>query len=115
MLDYQVIVCDPREEYQQGWSETNIEGDIELVRMMPDEAVQTYATHPRSIVITLAHDPKLDDMALIDALNSKAFYVGAIGSQTNNDSRRKRLQEFGLPAQHIQRLHALLAGIDGSI
>jgi len=106
MLDYQVIVCDPREEYEQSWTLNDSEAATEFVRMMPDEAVQAYATHPRSVVITLAHDPKLDDMALMDALNSKAFYVGAIGSQKNNDKRRERLKELGLTTQQLQRLHA---------
>jgi xanthine dehydrogenase accessory factor len=106
MLDYQVIVCDPREEYEQAWTLNDSEAATEFVRMMPDEAVQAYATHPRSVVITLAHDPKLDDMALMDALNSKAFYVGAIGSQKNNEKRRERLKELGLTAQQLQRLHA---------
>lgn len=105
MLDYHVVVCDPRVEYQQSWSLAD-ETKIEVVSMMPDEAVQAYVTHPRSIVITLAHDPKLDDMALIDALNSEAFYVGAIGSQKNNDNRRERLKELGVTAQQLQRLHA---------
>ena len=105
MLDYHVIVCDPREEYQQGWPLADEPG-IEMVGMMPDEAVQAYAIHPRSIVLTLAHDPKLDDMALMEALISNAFYVGAIGSQRNSEKRRERLTELGLMAQQIQRLHA---------
>ena len=106
MLDYHVIVCDPREEYEQGWTLSNSEPGIEFVRMMPDDAVQAFATHPRSVVITLAHDPKLDDMALMDALSSKAFYVGAIGSRKNNEKRRERLKELGISPQQLQRLHA---------
>lgn len=106
MLDYQVIVCDPREEYERGWTLSDSEQDIEFVRIMPDEAVQAYATHPRSVVITLAHDPKLDDMALMDALNSQAFYVGAIGSQKNNDQRRERLKQLGITPHELQQLHA---------
>ena len=106
MLDYQVIVCDPREEYEQGWTLSDNEPEIEFVRIMPDDAVQVYATHARSVVITLAHDPKLDDMALMDALNSRAFYVGAIGSQKNNEKRRERLKELGISPQQLQRLHA---------
>ena len=103
MLDYHVIVCDPREEYQQSWPLTD---EIDMVGMMPDEAVQAYVTHPRSVVITLAHDPKLDDMALMDALNSNAFYIGAIGSQKNHEKRCERLKELGLTAQQLHRLHA---------
>ncbi len=69
---------------------------VERVSMMPDDAVRTYANHPRSVVVALTHDPKLDDMALLDALNSPAFYVGAIGSQLNSDRRRERLQTLGI-------------------
>jgi xanthine dehydrogenase accessory factor len=106
MLDYHVIVCDPREEYEQGWTLSNSEPVIEFVRIMPDDAVKAYVSHPRSVVITLAHDPKLDDMALMDALNSKAFYVGAIGSRKNNEMRRERMKELGITPQQLQRLHA---------
>ena len=58
-----------------------------------------------SAVVTLTHDPKLDDMALLEALKSPAFYVGAIGSRKNNDARRKRLAEFDLSQEEIARLH----------
>lgn len=102
MLGYRVIVCEPRVEYSQGWQ---VEG-TELTTLMPDDAVQQYAQQPRSIVLALTHDPKLDDMALLDALNSQAFYVGAIGSQRNCDARRQRLKELGLTSTQLQRLHA---------
>lgn len=102
MLDYKVIVCDPREEYTAEW---NVPG-TQLLNMMPDDAVLEYADHERSIVVALTHDPKLDDMALLDALTSKAFYVGAIGSQRNCEARRRRLKELGLSMQEIQRLRA---------
>ena len=102
MLDYRVIVCDPREEYSQNWQ---IKG-TELCTLMPDEAVLQYAQQARSIVVALTHDPKLDDMALLTALDSPAFYVGAIGSQRNCESRRQRLKELGLTSGQLQRLHA---------
>ena len=102
MLGYRVIVCDPREEYAQGWQ---VEG-TELTTMMPDDAVQQYARQPRSIVLALTHDPKLDDMALLDALTTQAFYVGAIGSQRNCDARRQRLKDLGITPVNLQRLHA---------
>lgn len=102
MLGYRVIVCDPREEYAQNWQ---VEG-TELTTMMPDDAVQHYARQARSIVIALTHDPKLDDMALLDALASPAFYVGAIGSQRNCELRRQRLKELGISTSQLQRLHA---------
>jgi len=102
MLDYRVIVCDPRDEYVQNWK---VEG-TELSTLMPDDAVQHYAQQARSIVVALTHDPKLDDMALLDALDSPAFYVGAIGSQRNCKLRRQRLKELGLSLTQLQRLHA---------
>lgn len=102
MLGYRVIVCDPRDEYAQNW---NVEG-VELTTLMPDEAVQHYAQQPQSIVVALTHDPKLDDMALLDALASPAFYVGAIGSRRNCELRRQRLKELGLSPGQLQRLHA---------
>jgi xanthine dehydrogenase accessory factor len=102
MLDYRVIVCDPRDEYARGWQVAG----TELTSMMPDDAVLHYVQHARSMVIALTHDPKLDDMALLDALNSQAFYIGAIGSQKNCDARRRRLREMGLTQKQLQRLHA---------
>jgi xanthine dehydrogenase accessory factor len=102
MLDYRVIVCDPREEYAKGWQ---VEG-TELTTMMPDDAVQHYAQQARSIVVALTHDPKLDDMALLDALQSPAFYVGVIGSLRNCELRRQRLKQLGISASQLQRLHA---------
>jgi xanthine dehydrogenase accessory factor len=102
LLDYRVIVCDPREEYAQNWQ---LEG-TEIIRLMPDDAVRQYAQQPRSIVVALTHDPKLDDMALLVALDSPAFYVGAIGSKHNCELRRQRLRELGLNPEQILRLHA---------
>lgn len=106
MLDYQVIVCDPRVEYRKAWQDSEIGRATQFVTDMPDDAVQRYARHPRSVVITLTHDPKLDDMALLDALSANAFYVGAIGSSKNNAQRRQRLKELGLTPQELERLHA---------
>lgn len=102
MLDYRVVVCDPRESYMREWA---MQG-AELVNLMPDEAVHAYASHPRGSVIALTHDPKLDDMALMDALNTEAFYVGALGSKRNSESRRERLKTLGVSARQLQRLHA---------
>lgn len=102
MLGYSVIVCEPREEYARNWQ---VEG-TELTTMMPDDAVLKYIQQPRDIVVALTHDPKLDDLALLDALQSPAFYVGAIGSQRNCAARRQRLSEMGVAASQLERLHA---------
>ncbi|MBX9812466.1 MAG: XdhC family protein [Burkholderiales bacterium] len=99
-LDYQVTVCDPREEYANGWS---VPG-VELNRGMPDDVVLAMNMDAHTAVVAVTHDPKLDDMALLEALKSPAFYVGAIGSRINNDKRRRRLAEFDLAAEEIARL-----------
>ncbi len=102
MLDYQVTVIDPREEYADGWSLAN----VALERGMPDDVLAAANLDGHSAVVALTHDPKLDDMALLEALKSPAFYVGAIGSKKNNDARRERLAEFDLAQTEIARLRA---------
>lgn len=100
-LDYQVTVCDPRAEYADNW---RVAG-VELNRGMPDDVVTGMNLDGHSAVVALTHDPKLDDLALLEALKSSAFYVGAIGSRKNNDARRRRLAEFDLSQEEIARLH----------
>ncbi len=100
-LDYQVTVCDPRSEYTDLWA---VPG-ADLKRGMPDDVVTAMNLDGHSAVVTLTHDPKLDDMALLEALKSPAFYIGAIGSKKNNDARRQRLAEFDLSQAEIARLH----------
>lgn len=100
-LDYHVIVCDPREEYADEW---NLPGST-LSRNMPDDLVLELAPDAHMAVVAVTHDPKLDDLALMEALKSPAFYVGALGSQKNNDARRKRLEEFDLSKDEIAKLH----------
>jgi xanthine dehydrogenase accessory factor len=100
-MDYRVTVCDPREEYRMGW---DLPG-VELVHAMPDDLVIEARLDARSAVVALTHDPKLDDLALMEALNSDAFYVGAIGSRLNNARRRERLKLFDLTDAQLARLH----------
>ena len=100
MLDYHVSVIDPREEYANGW---DLAG-VPLNRGMPDDVVRELNLDGHSAIVALTHDPKLDDLALMEALKSAAFYVGAIGSKKNNDARRERLREFDVSAEEIARL-----------
>jgi len=72
--------------------------------MSPDDAVLKYACDSRSAVLALTHDPNVDDLALLEALPSKAFYVGALGSKANNAKRKKRLAALGLEENEIERL-----------
>lgn len=109
-MDYQVTVCDPREEYRDGWQ---VPG-AQLVHEMPDDTVMAMQLDARSAVVALTHDPKLDDLALMEALKSPAFYVGAIGSRANNAKRKERLLEFDLNHQQIEKLHGPIGLYIGS-
>jgi xanthine dehydrogenase accessory factor len=100
-LDYEVFVCDPRAEMRHTWDVP----DTTLMSGMPDDAVLALHADDSTVIIALTHDPKLDDMALLEALKSPAFYVGALGSRANNAKRRERLAMFDLTDQQIARLH----------
>jgi xanthine dehydrogenase accessory factor len=101
-LGYQVLVCDPREEYAAGF---DVPG-CRLLRAMPDDAVLSLPPDGHTAIVALTHDPKLDDLALMEALKSPAFYVGAIGSRVNQARRKARLAEhFGLDEAALERLH----------
>ena len=101
-LDYQVIVCDPREDYAAQWRVAGAALDARS----PDEAVKALAVDARSAVLALTHDPRLDDLALLEALLSPAFYVGALGSRVNSARRRARLASLDLPEAALARLRA---------
>ena len=109
-MDYHVTVCDPREEYRAGW---HVDG-VRLVHAMPDDVVLEMRLDSRSAVVALTHDPKLDDLALMEALKSDAFYVGAIGSRVNNAKRRERLREFDVSAAQLDKLHGPIGLYIGS-
>ncbi|MCZ8251361.1 MAG: XdhC family protein [Hylemonella sp.] len=101
-LGFEVFVCDPREEHRASWS---LPG-VTLTHEMPDDLILRLKPDARTAVVALTHDPKLDDLALIDALQSEAFYVGAIGSRRNSATRRERLHEhFEISYEVLDRLH----------
>ncbi len=101
-LDYEVIVCEPRSHFSSAW---NVAG-VQIDERSPDEAVVSLSSDSRSAVLALTHDPNLDDLALVEALSSEVFYVGALGSRKNNDKRRHRLiNAFGLDSSRIDSLH----------
>jgi xanthine dehydrogenase accessory factor len=91
MLDYQVTVCEPRVEYHEGWEAMS---GVTLSTQMPDDLVLAMRLDHNSAVVAVTHDPKLDDLALMEALRTPAFYVGALGSRHNNNQRRQRLLAF---------------------
>lgn len=99
--DYEVIIVDPREEFAEGFTNRA----IAFRRDMPDDAILALGIDGHTAIVALTHDPKLDDMALLEALKSPAFYIGAIGSRTNTAKRRERLALFDLSQAEIDRLH----------
>ncbi len=102
LLDFEVLVCDPREEYA---ATLGMQG-VTRVSGMPDDVVTQLAPDAHTAVVALTHDPKLDDMALLEALNSDAFYVGALGSKRTQQVRKQRLKEhFELTDAALDRLH----------
>ncbi|MFO6419006.1 XdhC family protein [Hylemonella sp. W303a] len=102
LLDFEVLVCDPREEYAGHFDGAT----VQRLRGMPDDVVRELMPDAHTAIVALTHDPKLDDMALLEALKSAAFYVGALGSRRNQGARKQRLAEhFDLSAEELARLH----------
>lgn len=100
-LDFHVMICDPREEMRAEW---HVEG-ADWLHGMPDDVVLDISPDPHTAIVAVTHDPKLDDMALLEALKSEAFYIGALGSSKNQEKRKQRLRSFDLTEQEVNRLH----------
>ena len=99
--DFEVIVIDPREEYAEGINREH----IQFIKGMPDDVLLDIGVDSHTAVVALTHDPKLDDMALMEALKSPAFYVGALGSRVNTQTRKTRLLDFDVTQEQVERLH----------
>lgn len=100
-LEFNVLLCDPREEIRAQWQ---VDG-VQWCEGMPDDVVLEIVPDAYTAIVAVTHDPKLDDMALLEALKSPAFYVGALGSRPNQAKRRERLRQFDLDDAQIARLH----------
>ncbi|WP_396586204.1 XdhC family protein [Bermanella sp. R86510] len=101
-IGFDIVVSDPRPEYRSNWPLSN----IELENGFPDDVIDSLNVDSRTAIVTIAHDPKVDDMALLSALKSPAFYVGALGSKQNNQARRQRLMEhFDFTQSEVDKLH----------
>ena len=98
--DFEVIIIDPREEYAEGINREH----IQFIKGMPDDVLLDIGVDSHTAVVALTHDPKLDDMALMEALKSPAFYVGALGSRINTQKRKARLLEFDVTQEQVERL-----------
>ena len=109
-LEYDVTLCDPRPRYLQNW---HVDG-VTTTSRLPDDVVREQFNNPYSGIIALAHDPRVDDMALMEGLKTCAFYIGAMGSDRTSAKRRERLPELGLSAAEIDRLHGPIGFSIGS-
>lgn len=108
---FAVTVCDPRAEYRSAWQVAG----VAVVSDMPDDVVLAFKPDRRSCVIALTHDPKLDDLALLEALATDAFYIGAIGSRRNNDLRQQRMAEhFSVSPDTLRKLRGPIGIYIGS-
>lgn len=108
---FKVAVCDPRPEHMATWSVAG----VEHLKGMPDDVVREFRSDLRTCIIAVSHDPKLDDLALLEALHSPAFYIGAIGSRRNSQLRRERLIEhFGKAKPRSNACTAPLASISAA-
>ena len=104
-LDFHVTLCDPRESFHQHWDPENYPY-VTFTEKLPDDVIRANFSDPYSAITALAHDPRIDDMALMEALTSEAFYIGAMGSKTSTQNRKTRLRELGLNGEQISALHA---------
>ena len=100
VLDFDVLICEPRQEIRDEW---HVEGAT-WVEGMPDDVVLEIIPDGHTAIVAVTHDPKLDDMALLEALKSDAFYVGALGSHKNQEKRRERMRMFDLNELEIATL-----------
>jgi xanthine dehydrogenase accessory factor len=107
-VGYRVVIVDPRSAFATEARFPDVDG---IIRQWPDEGLARAGLNVSTAVVTLSHDPKLDDPALLVALPSPAFYVGALGSRRTDQLRRQRLRDAGLDETHLHRLHAP-AGLD---
>lgn len=101
LAGYEVTIIDPRAAFA---NEERFPG-IALNLAWPDEALESLQLDARTAVITLTHDPKLDDPALVTALRSRAFFIGCLGSKKTHATRRQRLAEAGFSAVELDRMH----------
>ena len=100
-LDFDITCCDPRDSHAPTW---DLPGS-RFSRSMPDDLLLEMHPDAHTAVVALSHDPKLDDMVLLEALKSPAFYVGALGSRRTTAHRKQRLALFDLSPTEIDRLH----------
>jgi len=100
-LGFRITICEPRIEHAECW---NLDKSL-LDSRMPDDIINSLSGINRCAIVALTHDPRIDDMGILEALSSNAFYIGALGSKKNNKTRKERLRSLGVNDQNIEKLH----------
>lgn len=106
-VGYRVTVCDPRQNQDENWAVSG----AQLVSEMPDDAILKRANDADSAIVAVTHDPRMDDMGLMVAFETRAFYIGAMGSSVSSQKRRERLRQLDVSETELHRLHAPI-GVD---
>ena len=108
LLDYAVAVCEPRPEYREAW----VLGELPVASDYPDDFIDARTCDAHTAIVALTHDPKVDDLAMLEGLRTQAFYIGALGSGRTTAKRAARLIEhFGMSQADVQRIRGPI-GID---
>ena len=100
-LDYRVVICDPRDNFEN----YDVIDNVDFIKAMPDDAINQIGNLQRTAILALAHDPRQDDLGLTAALESDAFYIGALGSKRSASSRLQRLESLGYSDAQLKRIH----------
>lgn len=101
-LGFEVIVCDPRDEARESF---RVSG-VEVQAVLPSQFISSGACHQATAVVALSHDPRIDDVAMIEAVRTQAFYIGVMGSRQTSRARKARLlRSGGLSEEDVARLH----------
>nr|WP_299243536.1 XdhC family protein [uncultured Halomonas sp.] len=101
-LGFEVIVCDPRDEARATF---DVPG-VEVQAVLPSLFIASGASHAATAIVALTHDPRIDDLAMIEAVRTPAFYIGVMGSKRTSSQRAERLQRSGgLNDEEVGRIH----------
>ena len=113
-LGFETIVCEHREEVLRNLA-GGLESGVQLIEQFPAMYLERQGCHAATAILSLTHDPRIDDLTMMEAVNLPAFYIGAMGSVKNSLRRKERLARIGELAPHqVSRIHAPVGMAIGS-
>jgi xanthine dehydrogenase accessory factor len=105
-LGFEVLVCENRPEALENFADL-LKPEITLIKQFPANYLEQNSCHANTAIVALTHDPRMDDLTMMEAVNTPAFYIGAMGSQKNSARRLERLHNLAeLSPEELQRIHA---------